>query len=406
MEIKQLLYKIENIAKQSEELSALKGENFNVFQIFKLESDENQMHSRFINTLINPNGCHGRGAVFLNLFLNTLNIPLYFENIDVVNTKVEHSIGEVKIDGMNSSGGRIDIFIWDSKKSISIENKINAGDQEKQIVRYCNYQKESNTVFYLNLIGTEPDGDYSKGKYKSDKDERIKNPDFYCISYSETILDWLDKCQKEASDFPIIRETIKQYIITIKRLTNQLTNQKMSEDINKLIIENYKSAKIVANNIEKAKITLVDDFLIDLKNILKNNLGDNWIVEKDDIKKKWSGIKVSHKNWSPKSAITLQGQSQFWKDLTILGLPSSEKTEIRKKLELSSNRSEIKKIKTDYPKKSKAWFFYRPIFNFGNDNHFTKLLSKEQKIEFIESVSSEIIELAKKIEKHLKIELS
>jgi len=405
MEIKQLLDKVENIVRQNEELSVLKGENFNVFQIFDLESNENKMHSRFINTLLNPKGRHGRGKVFLELFLDEINIPTYFENLDNVNTKVEHAIGEVKINGMNSTGGRIDIYLWDNKKSISIENKVYAGDQEKQIIRYYNYQKETNTVFYLNLYGTEPDGDYSKGKLKSDKNEKCKNPDFYCISYSKTILDWLIRCQKEASDFPIIRETIKQYIITVKRLTGQLTNQKMSEDINKLIINNYENAKIIANNIDNAKISEVDSFLSELINSLRKELGDNWIVEKGDIKERWSSLRVYHKNWLANAAISLQGQSYFWKNVSIIGLPSSRKSEIRYQLESSLNESDLKKIKTDYPKESGAWFFYRPIFNLGNDKQFSKLLSKEAKEKFIESISSQIIGLAKKLEVHLITEL-
>lgn len=396
MEIKLLLERIENIVRQSEELSALKGENFNVFQIFEMESDENKMHSRFINMLLDPKGSHCRGTVFLELFLQALNIPKYFENIENVFTKVEHGIGEVKLNGMKSTGGRIDIYIWDSKKSISIENKINAADQEKQIVRYCNHKKESNSVFYLNLYGAEPDGDFSKGKHKSDKDE---NPDFYCISYSETILNWLDKCQKEASDFPIIRETIKQYIITIKKLTGQLTNQKMNSDIHKLIIENYASARLIADNLEKAKISVVDKFLSDLKKKLEDKLGDDWIVEKQDIKEKYSRIKVSHKGWLPDSRVTLQGQPLFWKHITILGFPA--KDEIRNMLESSFNKIDLEKIKNDYSKTNSTWFFYDTILNFGKDHQFSKLLSKEQKHELIEFVSTKIIELAKKLEKHL-----
>ena len=50
---------------------------------------------------------------------------------------------------------------------------------------------------------------------------------------------------KESADRPILRETIKQYIILIKKLTNQLTNQKMEDEIKKLIIKNlHESQKI------------------------------------------------------------------------------------------------------------------------------------------------------------------
>lgn len=401
MEIKRLLEEVQSIAKQSEELSALKGENFNVFQIFNMESDENKMHSRFINTLINPKERHGRGTIFLKLFLETIKFSDYFENLDNVSSKVEHSIGNVKIDGMKSTGGRIDIFIWDDKKSISIENKIYAGDQEKQIVRYWNHNTCSNKVFYLNLHGTEPSKE-SKSELMSDNNENAENPHFYCISYSETILTWLEKCQKEASDFPIIRETIKQYIITVKRITGQLINQKMNEDINKLILENYESALIVAKNIEKAKITLVNNFLHDLEDSLKSKLGDNWIIEKGDAQKQYSKLTVTHKNWMPKAAIAIQGQDFFYKNETIIGLLSPIESDTRQKLKTSLKESDLKKVETEYPNESKAWFFYKPIFNLSIDNHFSKLLSKGTKQEFKERVFEEIFDLARWLEEHLK----
>jgi hypothetical protein len=42
--------------------------------------------------------------------------------------------------------------------------------------------------------------------------------------------------------------------------------------------------------------------------------------------------------------------------------------------------------------------FFRPVFNFGNDNQFSKLLLEEHKLKLIESLSSEILELAEKSE--------
>jgi len=395
MAVKKLLEKVENVIKQNEELSALKGENFNVFQIFDMESDENKMHSRFINTLIDPKGRHGRGTIFLELFLESIGMSSYFDNLENVCSKVEHSIGMVKIDGKKSIGGRIDIFIWDKKKSISIENKVYASDQEMQIVRYSNYHKGNNAVFYLTLYGSDP--------LKNNNTINDELSDFYCISYSDTILDWLEKCQKEASDFPIIRETIKQYIITIKRLTNQLTNQRMTTDINNLIIENYESACAIANNLDKAKLNLVDTFLDEFKQLLKNELGDSWIIEKEDIKKSWSRIKIFNKDWPENTAITLQGQPFFSKSETIIGLPSHRKSDMRKRIEYLLNNGELEEIRNYYTRSSKCWIFYCAIFNFEKQSEFSVLLSKELKKEFISSITQKTVELAHILKDHLKV---
>lgn len=403
MGVKKLLEKVDNVIKRNEELSALKGENFNVFQIFDMESDENKMHSRFINTLIDPKGRHGRGTIFLELFLESIGMSCYFDNLDNVCSKVEHSIGKVKIDGKKSTGGRIDIFIWNKKKSISIENKVYANDQEMQIVRYWNYHKGNNIVFYLNLYGSDPIGNNSKGHLKSNNQVNGELPDFYCISYSETILDWLEKCQKEASDFPIIRETIKQYIITIKRLTKQLTNQRMTTDINNLIIENYESACAIANNLDKAKLRVIDIFLDEFKQVLKDELGDNWIIKKEDIKKSWSRIKIFNKDWSENTAITLQGQPFFYKNETIIGLPSDKESDIRKRIEQLLNSGELEEIRNYYTRSSKVWCFYCTIFNFDKQSQFSELLSNESKKEIIASITEKTVKLAHILEDHLKI---
>jgi hypothetical protein len=39
-----------------------------------------------------------------------------------------------------------------------------------------------------------------------------KDNDYSLISYKEDILAWLDKCRKEVAVYPLIRETITQYI--------------------------------------------------------------------------------------------------------------------------------------------------------------------------------------------------
>jgi hypothetical protein len=415
-----LLNEIGAVNKKGKELSILKGENFNVFQIFDMERDENKMHSRFIETLLNPKGSHDRGTVFLKLFLETISRESYFDDLENVNTKVEHYIGGKNIikgnngDGNNdSAGGRIDIYLWDVKNSLSIENKIDAGDEEKQIVRYSNYNKDNNIVYYLNLYGDSPSND-SKGSLKS-------NIDFYCISYSETILNWLEKCQKEVSDFPIIRETIKQYSITIKRLTGQLINQEMKEEIKNLIKANFKSANTIANNIEKVKIEVVDGFLDELKTNLENKLrkneekedgntskekNDSWSIKFKENKKDkqaYRSLRIIKKSVN----IVLQGQPLFWKNETILGLSSNKGSEDVKNIWKELKQEELKRkkknlkyqlIEDKYSKNNEFWLFYRTIFNFEKIDDFTKLLQNDSRKKLIKDVTDEIISLTKKFD--------
>ena len=65
--LKKLLLDAKRISDHQEEISTLKGENFNVFSILKMESKENETHSAFLGELLNPKGSHGFGSLFLKL---------------------------------------------------------------------------------------------------------------------------------------------------------------------------------------------------------------------------------------------------------------------------------------------------------------------------------------------------
>lgn len=400
-----LLTKVGNLIKQSEELSALKGENFNVFQIFDMERDENKMHSRFIETLLNPKGNHGMKSVFLNLFLETINQTDYFEKTEPVYTKVEHFIGKVdNLKGDKSTGGRIDIYIWGNKKSISIENKIYASDQQNQIIRYNNHNIDNNTVYYLNLYGENP-SDNSKGSLRSD----IDDPDFYCISYNKTIIEWLEKCQKEAADYPIIRESIKQYIISIKRLTGQLIDQKMEQDIIDLIKNNYIQAREIAREIEEAKKLITKEFLIILEDkikekLKKNKLNKNWITELEDITdgKKYRKLWVFQEDAKNRQfSIVLEGQHCFWENPTILGLHSGLSEIVPEEKDKMKDYLSECTFRNEYPKSKGSWLMYRQIFNFGDEDKFVEYTINSRDLH-IDEVSTEIIDLVNQIDNYFE----
>lgn len=225
-----LLNQISNIQIKYEELAKQTGENYNIFRLLGVESAEVRMHSAFLADLLNPFGSHGQEDVFLQLFLNHFGVTTF----STQNSKVisEYYIGPKT----ETTGGRIDILGEDKmKRHFIIENKIYAGDQENQLIRYRNFDNEA-PLFYLTLEGKEPT-DISKGiDLESEKH-------FKCISYSFHIIEWLELCKKEVVNFPILRETITQYIFLLKHLTNQSTNHKMSEEIVNQIIRNEDTLK-------------------------------------------------------------------------------------------------------------------------------------------------------------------
>ncbi len=344
--IEHLLDDTSRILKDQEEKEKLKGEKFNVFSILKMESKENETHSAFLCELLNPKGSHLKGSIFLKLFLDVIKKTTtdndttqnshVLPNPDTAQVKVEHYIGQRNDD--DKTGGRIDIYIWDAKgNSISIENKIYADDQNVQLERYCNYNKGKNQVYYITLDGKEPTPK-SKGNL-------ITNTDYYNISYKVHIQEWLDLCLKESFDTPILRETIKQYLLLIKKLTFTMSNTE-EKKLFDVIIKHNEEAIIIAANYKKAIASLLSEIrkktyeklIVSLQSKYEVSLGRDtnerysqiWLkiagkqkeeiffgiqsfaVEPDDIGNLFIGIFVLNGTYEPKYAKLGLKHSNFW----------------------------------------------------------------------------------------------
>lgn len=245
--LEQLLIHTKRIIEFQRESEVLKGERFNLFSILGLEHYENRTHSAFLGELLNPNGSHLLGSLFLKLFLQKVQSELAFD-LPTTSVKLEQYIGAKDLE--SETGGRIDIYIKDSKgNAIAIENKIRAEDQEKQLVRYSNHQGVKYEVYYLNLDGSPPSA--------SSKGDLIEGQDYNIISYRDDIRDWLEDCLKEATDTPILRESIKQYIILIKKLTNTMNNEEEKKLI-EIMLEHYEEAEFIADNFTKIRVEFAE----------------------------------------------------------------------------------------------------------------------------------------------------
>ncbi|TXE15703.1 hypothetical protein ES692_15605 [Psychroserpens burtonensis] len=292
MEAKKLakiLKDTKRIIKHHNELTVAKGDHFNLFSVLKIETRENKTHSAFLAELLNPEGSHRMGDVFLQHFITTIEHSKSFET-KKAKVKVERSIGAVDLkakkgeDKSKASGGRIDICLEDIKGNIiSIENKIHALDQKAQIQRYYNHQTAKNTVYYLTLKGTEP--------IKDSKLNLISREDFYNISYRDYIVKWLERCLKEVPNFTGLRESINQYILLIKKLTNTL-DAKHEKELGEIMLDNLLESEYISNNYQRVLNTIRENFRTALANSLCEKLDSEIfnIVIGDAIDKQYAQL--------------------------------------------------------------------------------------------------------------------
>ena len=279
-----------------------RGENYNIFNDLGFMSDEVHLHSMFLANLLNPKGSHGQRGKFLEAFLKMLqkSFPAISADRLVLDTanasvEVEKYIGRQT----DSEGGRIDIYLTDGKHSIIIENKIYAGDQHHQMLRYWNYgmsQKVNDTeksfvLIYLTLDGCSPS--------KESLGEDLKENDIVCLSYKSDIRGWLDRCVELSSRTPLVRETINQYISTIDILTNNVMedNKELLDILSKE--ENLDAVYDIANNKNIVVNRIINEvFIPKLRDLAESKgltMGDNCI--ENWMEESWAGASFYNPKW-------------------------------------------------------------------------------------------------------------
>ena len=314
--LQHLLNNVSSISKKYDDIAKTTGESFNIFSIMNMEWNEVYTHSAIIGELLNPNGSHNFGSIFLDSFLAILNKKFGIE-IKPFQKLVDEKICERTISLSNDwekvSGGRIDIIIEDNKQILIIENKPSAKDQEYQLIRYYNYAKTRGKEFYiiyLTLDGKElaDEKEYSneigniitgknfhylkRKEYEKFKLENSDSNNHYClyfpITFRHEILEWLEVCIKLTEKTPLVSEVIKQYRNNVKNITNQNINNEMSNELRSLINEeNAESILILANEIEEIKKQTKIKFIDLLKSkisftkIIENNKTINGVVDEN-----------------------------------------------------------------------------------------------------------------------------
>lgn len=317
--------------KEKQNKQKVRGLNdYNLLTTVLSADDEVRLHSRMLHSLLDPNGLHYQGSLFLELFFDILGFKDKKFEIEKARVELEYK--------------HIDLHITDGKKHIIIENKIHASDQESQIKRYIekiikpegedtiDVLPENITVIYLS-IGRKKPSDYSLGKidnskeyfelsndgselqYKGSndilKDSVIK---FKSIHYQKDIVDWLKRCQYEVQNITNLNEAIRQYKEVVEIISNKYESKctQMKDFLGKINSENLEIASKIYKEPDTYKSDneeLVEDILNHFLRTVDERYQFVAIKIVDEIKRKFDEA-ISNKIRNVKGII-LNGEKRY-----------------------------------------------------------------------------------------------
>lgn len=252
-EINELIDKVKNLYTRYQLDSQDSTLQFNIFQILKMERLEVRTHSAMLAALFEPNkykSLHGRQ--FFKIFLNKQieyfknQYPKFVERLENFGSEnnytvtVEYYAGQ--INETTAEGGRVDLILRNSNnKTLIIENKIDAADQDKQLIRYNAVDKNA-PIFYLTLFGTAPSPN-SIG-------ELVEGDNYVCISYQKHIYEWLIEIEQFQNIDPDTQFVLRQYKNLIEILTFNTKTDMMEKYLIDLMSnkENIKIASLINKN--------------------------------------------------------------------------------------------------------------------------------------------------------------
>lgn len=192
------------------ELEAGAAPGFNIFSIIRMEAYEALTHTPVLAHLLDPRGSHAQGDLFYTAFLDHL----------PTERKEQFRTSRLFVAPEHwTNDGFIDIFIrsQDPQKPfcIVLENKIDAGDQPRQLSRYfeyaarqLGYPEDQILLLYLTKAGYLP----SPASMPTEEQERLRGKDcLHAVSYRGFVSAFL-KAAVPHIQAPSVRHTVQQYL--------------------------------------------------------------------------------------------------------------------------------------------------------------------------------------------------
>ncbi len=253
---------------------------FNVFSVLRSESDEVNLHSRFLAALLDHRKPPDKLRANLKNFLETVVQHWKGEDDNTGHEALEAAAenSDFKSDSIRVQRERdnIDILIVNDaepKWAVAIENKIWAGDQPQQLWRYYDALEryDNRIMLYLTLDGHEPEKHSIYGK---DEKDCVPEDRLCLISYRDTLPPWLERCQERAYAEPGLRESIAQYLNLVRKMTGTDWTEEYMEGLKALSVKG-KNPRLIHDLVKafmSKKVDLLEQLLNDIEGALKESI--------------------------------------------------------------------------------------------------------------------------------------
>lgn len=187
---------------------------FNIFEALGIERKEELLHTQLLAHLLNPEAAHGQGCVFLDNFFGVAREHQDFKPplmpIDKLAWRVRP---EVPVEN-----GQLDLLIecaWPPYVLV-IENKVDAGEQPRQLQRYSEWMKTHRKSYERQLIFLTPEG---RDSVSSGGAPYIR------MSYKKDIAEFLKRSFDQVKALPV-RNVLRQYLAVVKDLKGDTDDER------------------------------------------------------------------------------------------------------------------------------------------------------------------------------------
>ncbi len=232
-------------------------QNANIFQILNISRAEIR-HSNFLSWLLNPNGSHGLGKLFLTKFLREIATSEIAQDLDEFDIEaLNFTTVEVRRECQN-----IDLLIIFDKLVICVENKIDSQDHSNQLTTYRTKIQQDFPNYKKVFVYLTPHGQAPKS---------IEERKFYTPFSYEHVIEHLEKLMHIFGNSLNLQvhQYLSDYLTTLKRELMK------TDTLNDLAVKLYKNHKYLFDFVFESKADMGSELYPIFEHKVKKS---GWIV--------------------------------------------------------------------------------------------------------------------------------